>query len=128
MKQGADTLKRVHFELGGKNPIVVFDDADLERALDAVVFLTYSLNGERLQEAGLSYRDIHESGSNLRSLSGNTAETRYIDKCGWCYHYNPFSERDMVRPWYTISNECAGPFTSANNGPPNYRIPSGENI
>ena len=88
----------------------------------------YSLNGERLQEAGLSYRDIHESGSNLRSLSGNTAETRYIDKCGWCYHYNPFSERDMVRPWYTISDECAGPFTSANNGPPNYRIPSGENI
>jgi len=47
MKQGADTLKRVHFELGGKNPIVVFDDADLERALDAVVFMTYSLNGER---------------------------------------------------------------------------------
>jgi len=28
MKQGADTLKRVHFELGGKNPVVVFDDAD----------------------------------------------------------------------------------------------------
>jgi 5-carboxymethyl-2-hydroxymuconic-semialdehyde dehydrogenase len=33
MKQGADTLKRVHFELGGKNPVVVFADADLERAL-----------------------------------------------------------------------------------------------
>ena len=47
MKQGADTLKRVHFELGGKNPVIVFDDADLERALDAVVFMIYSLNGER---------------------------------------------------------------------------------
>ncbi len=47
MKQGADTLKRVHFELGGKNPVVVFDDADLERALDAVIFMIYSLNGER---------------------------------------------------------------------------------
>ena len=47
MKQGADTLKRVHFELGGKNPVVVFDDADIERALDAVVFMIYSLNGER---------------------------------------------------------------------------------
>ena len=45
--QGAPTLKRVHFELGGKNPVVVFDDADLERALDAVVFMIYSLNGER---------------------------------------------------------------------------------
>ncbi|MGA0256223.1 MAG: 5-carboxymethyl-2-hydroxymuconate semialdehyde dehydrogenase [Saprospiraceae bacterium] len=47
MRQGASTLKRVHFELGGKNPVIVFDDADLERALDAVVFMKYSLNGER---------------------------------------------------------------------------------
>ena len=47
MRQGAETLKRVHFELGGKNPVIVFADADLERALDAVVFMIYSLNGER---------------------------------------------------------------------------------
>jgi 5-carboxymethyl-2-hydroxymuconic-semialdehyde dehydrogenase len=47
MRQAAPTLKRLHFELGGKNPVVVFDDADLERALDAVVFMIYSLNGER---------------------------------------------------------------------------------
>ena len=47
MKQGAETLKRVHFELGGKNPVIVFEDADLDRALDAVVFMIYSLNGER---------------------------------------------------------------------------------
>jgi len=47
MRQGAATLKRVHFELGGKNPVLVFADADLERALDAVVFMIYSLNGER---------------------------------------------------------------------------------
>ena len=46
-KQGADTLKRLHFELGGKNPVIVFDDADLERALDAVIFMIYSINGER---------------------------------------------------------------------------------
>jgi 5-carboxymethyl-2-hydroxymuconic-semialdehyde dehydrogenase len=47
MSQGAPTLKRVHLELGGKNPVIVFEDADLERALDAVVFMIYSLNGER---------------------------------------------------------------------------------
>lgn len=46
-KQGADTLKRMHLELGGKNPVVVFDDADLDRALDAVIFMIYSINGER---------------------------------------------------------------------------------
>jgi 5-carboxymethyl-2-hydroxymuconic-semialdehyde dehydrogenase len=47
MAQGAKTLKRVHFELGGKNPVIVFADADLDRALDAVLFMIYSLNGER---------------------------------------------------------------------------------
>jgi len=47
MAQGAKTLKRIHFELGGKNPVLVFDDADLERALDAAIFMIYSLNGER---------------------------------------------------------------------------------
>lgn len=47
MRQGADTLKRVHFELGGKNPVIVFADADFERALDAAIFMIYSLNGER---------------------------------------------------------------------------------
>ncbi len=47
MAQGAPTLKRVHFELGGKNAVIVFKDADLDRALDAVVFMIYSLNGER---------------------------------------------------------------------------------
>lgn len=47
MRQGAATLKRVHFELGGKNPVIVFADADLDRALDAAIFMKYSLNGER---------------------------------------------------------------------------------
>lgn len=47
MAQGAPTLKRVHFELGGKNPVIVFDDANLDRALDAAIFMIYSLNGER---------------------------------------------------------------------------------
>ena len=47
MAQGAATLKRVHFELGGKNPVIVFDDADIDRAVDAAVFMIYSLNGER---------------------------------------------------------------------------------
>ena len=59
MRQGADTLKRVHFELGGKNPVIVFDDADLDRALDAVIFMIYSLNGERCTSS--SRLLVHES-------------------------------------------------------------------
>ena len=63
MRQGADTLKRVHFELGGKNPVIVFDDADLDRALDAVLFMIYSLNGERCTSSSraLVQRSIYEA-------------------------------------------------------------------
>ena len=62
MKQGADTLKRVHFELGGKNPVVVFADADLDRAADAAVFMIYSLNGERCTSSSrlLVEQSIHD--------------------------------------------------------------------
>ena len=62
MRQGAATLKRVHFELGGKNPVIVFDDADRERALDAVIFMIYSLNGERCTSSSraLVQRSIYE--------------------------------------------------------------------
>src|SRR5260370_5941491 len=74
MAQGAPTLKRVHFELGGKNPVIVFDDADLDRALDAVVFMIYSLNGERctsssrlLVQQGIAERRSEEHTSELQS-------------------------------------------------------------
>jgi len=58
-KQGADTLKRNHFELGGKNPVIVFPDANLDRALDAAIFMIYSINGERCTAS--SRLLIHES-------------------------------------------------------------------
>lgn len=40
-------LKKFSMELGGKSPFVVFDDADMARALDAAVFMIFSNNGER---------------------------------------------------------------------------------
>src|SRR5882762_3390781 len=62
MAQAAPTLKRVHFELGGKNPVVVFDDANFDRALDATLFMIYSLNGERCTSSSraLVQRSIYD--------------------------------------------------------------------
>jgi 5-carboxymethyl-2-hydroxymuconic-semialdehyde dehydrogenase len=40
-------LKKFSMELGGKSPFVVFEDADLSRALDAAIFMIFSNNGER---------------------------------------------------------------------------------
>jgi 5-carboxymethyl-2-hydroxymuconic-semialdehyde dehydrogenase len=44
---GAPTLKRYSMELGGKSPVVVFDDCDFERAVDGAVFQIFTLNGQR---------------------------------------------------------------------------------
>jgi betaine-aldehyde dehydrogenase len=46
MATAAQTLKKVSMELGGKNPQLVFADADLEAALDAAVFGAYFNAGE----------------------------------------------------------------------------------
>jgi 5-carboxymethyl-2-hydroxymuconic-semialdehyde dehydrogenase len=67
MRQGAATLKRVHFELGGKNPVIIFDDADLERAVDAASFMIYSLNGERCTS---SSRLLVQAGSEQAVIDG----------------------------------------------------------
>ena len=42
----AATLKRVHLELGGKAPVVVFDDVDMESALETIAATGYYNAGQ----------------------------------------------------------------------------------
>ena len=42
----ADTVKRVHLELGGKAPVVVFDDVDLETAMETIAGTGYYNAGQ----------------------------------------------------------------------------------
>ncbi len=42
----SETLKRVHLELGGKAPVVVFDDADLEAAAEGIAVAGYFNAGQ----------------------------------------------------------------------------------
>jgi betaine-aldehyde dehydrogenase len=42
----AETLKRVHLELGGKAPVIVFDDADMETALETIAGTGYYNAGQ----------------------------------------------------------------------------------
>ncbi|MGN1402157.1 MAG: 5-carboxymethyl-2-hydroxymuconate semialdehyde dehydrogenase [Bacillus sp. (in: firmicutes)] len=59
IKNGADTLKRVSMELGGKSPAIIFEDADFEKAIDAVIWGIYSFNGERCTSNSRLF--VHES-------------------------------------------------------------------
>ncbi len=45
-RAAADTLKRVHLELGGKAPVVIFDDADMETAFETIAGTGYYNAGQ----------------------------------------------------------------------------------
>ncbi|HEV3046118.1 MAG TPA: gamma-aminobutyraldehyde dehydrogenase [Solirubrobacteraceae bacterium] len=45
-RTAADTLKRVHLELGGKAPVIVFDDVELESALETIAGTGYYNAGQ----------------------------------------------------------------------------------
>jgi 1-pyrroline dehydrogenase len=45
-RAAADTLKRVHLELGGKAPVVVFDDANLESSVEWIKVAGYFNSGQ----------------------------------------------------------------------------------
>lgn len=46
MKQAADSVKKVSMELGGNAPFVVFDDADLDAAIEGVIASKYRNTGQ----------------------------------------------------------------------------------
>jgi betaine-aldehyde dehydrogenase len=92
----ADTLKKVHLELGGKAPVVVFDDVDLETAIEGIAGAGYYNAGQDCTAAtrvlvgpkvhddlvsgladeakGLVMGDLHDPGTTLGPL--NSARQR----------------------------------------------------
>ncbi|MGB0115121.1 MAG: gamma-aminobutyraldehyde dehydrogenase [Ilumatobacteraceae bacterium] len=45
-RSSAESLKRVHLELGGKAPVIVFDDADIEAAIETLKGMAYYNSGQ----------------------------------------------------------------------------------
>lgn len=46
MKRAADTVKKVSMELGGNAPFIVFDDADIDRAIEGAIIAKYRNSGQ----------------------------------------------------------------------------------
>jgi betaine-aldehyde dehydrogenase len=63
-KAASDTLKRVHLELGGKAPVIVFDDADLDAVKETIAATALYNAGQdctaatRVLAAGTVYDDV----------------------------------------------------------------------
>ena len=50
-RTAADRLKHVHLELGGKNAIIVLDDANLDLAVDGIIWSAFGTSGQRCTAA-----------------------------------------------------------------------------
>ena len=59
LRNAAEGLKHVHLELGGKNAIIVMDDADLDLAVDGIVWSAFGTSGQRC--TATSRVIVHES-------------------------------------------------------------------
>src|SRR5919204_297195 len=51
LRNAAENLKHVHLELGGKNAIIVLDDADLDLAVEGIVWSAFGTSGQRCTAA-----------------------------------------------------------------------------
>jgi acyl-CoA reductase-like NAD-dependent aldehyde dehydrogenase len=61
-KAAAAHLKHVHLELGGKNAIIVMDDADLDLAVDGIVWSAFGTSGQRCTAASrvIVHRSVYD--------------------------------------------------------------------
>jgi 5-carboxymethyl-2-hydroxymuconic-semialdehyde dehydrogenase len=82
-------LKKFSMELGGKSPFVVFDDADMERALDAAIFMIFSNNGERCTAGS---RILVQQGSYARFVE------RFAERAGRLKVGDPLDEGTIIGP------------------------------
>ncbi|MFL5941024.1 MAG: aldehyde dehydrogenase family protein [Gaiellaceae bacterium] len=62
MRNAAENLKHVHLELGGKNAIIVLDDADLDLAVEGIIWSAFGTSGQRCTAASrvIAQRGIYE--------------------------------------------------------------------
>jgi betaine-aldehyde dehydrogenase len=83
-ESAARDLKRVHLELGGKAPVVVFDDADLEAAAEAIAVAGYFNAGQDCTAATrvLAAPHIHDDFVAALTAQARATHTTYAKGAG----------------------------------------------
>ena len=115
-------LKRVSLELGGKNAQIVMNDADLELALEAVLWGAFGTTGQRCTATSrlILHKDIHDEFLKMLSEKAKTLKLGYgndpDNQIGPCISE---SQRDSVHSYVKIGLEedkatllCGGEFAT----------------
>ena len=63
LEASAENLKHVHLELGGKNGIIVMDDADLDLAVEGIIWSAFGTSGQRCTAASrvIAHRAVYDA-------------------------------------------------------------------
>ncbi|MFE5942490.1 gamma-aminobutyraldehyde dehydrogenase [Streptomyces sp. NPDC056480] len=80
-ESAAKDVKRVHLELGGKAPVVVFDDADIAKAVEDIALAGYSNAGQDCTAATrvLVHESIHDEFVAALALAARETKTGQPD-------------------------------------------------
>ena len=80
LQAAANSVKRTHLELGGKAPVIVFDDADLEAVVNAVRTFGYYNAGQDCTAACRIYAGAKIHDKLVAELTSAVSSIRYADK------------------------------------------------
>lgn len=96
LKNGADTLKRFSFELGGKAPHIIFADANVEQALNAATGSAWALCGQScaLGSRVLVERPIYDSV--VEAFKQRAAQVKVGDPLDPAMHMGPQAHREQL--------------------------------
>jgi betaine-aldehyde dehydrogenase len=95
-KAAATDLKRVHLELGGKAPVIVFDDADVEAAAEAIAVAGYFNAGQDCTAATrvLAGPSVHDDF--VSELTAKARDTKTGDPSDADIDYGPLNNPDQL--------------------------------
>jgi len=95
--RGAQALKAVHLELGGKNPMIVMDDANLPLALEGLLFGAFGTAGQRCTATSRLILHAKVYDEFLRMLDQRVARLRLGDPLDPATDVGPVASADQEK-------------------------------
>jgi succinate-semialdehyde dehydrogenase / glutarate-semialdehyde dehydrogenase len=96
MRQGAEQIKRLSLELGGNAPFIVFDDADLDAAVEGAMISKYRNNGQTCVCANRIYVQAGVYDAFAEKLVAATKKLRVGDGFGEGVTTGPLIDKNAV--------------------------------